>query len=266
MEDKQQEPAAVAVEAGVDEERKLLQEAIEFVLGCVGDERKCPFCGFIPVSESPESIKHHLVGKHKYRCVRALVEKQIDVDVKQVDVEPSEVVEDLAILDNLDRFDYLYVPAEVKEDAEKTGCRLRWVSRANFRRYADMGAAEVKFSPENRDEMPAQQSTENTQYRSNEMILMKFPANLCEKRDRARKQKIVDNLYARKEAMERVKVNYERDVFDFLVQKKNYDKETARKIAESFSRGAGEGNWQYGSPKSHTGIVIRTKAGEQRIA
>ena len=165
---------------------------------------------------------------------------KVDKAIAEVSTEAT-VYEDagVSVTDQLDKYDALYVDPKLKEEVESRGSKLHWASERQRNRHKNNGMKEVARG-ENDDWMVDQHSKEDSTIRSGDLTLMEVPERLREKRETMKQQAIADNLYARKEEMERHQEGAARSVFDAALQR-GLSRDQAQNLARSAAAGVANG-------------------------
>jgi hypothetical protein len=167
-------------------------------------------------------------------------------------------------VEQLDKHDLLYVDSETRRQAANEGAVLRWAAPNKAQRYKDMGAEVVRRV----GERPAEQrSSEDSTVRTNEMVLLKFPATLAERRREQKAARIDASLNARAEERQQKQDGVEKAIYDGLLRQ-GKDKDTARQVARAVAHGQRQkenarGDWRGASPRAHSGVVVTDRQGRK---
>jgi hypothetical protein len=254
-------------------ERQILEAGIDYVFER-SDGQECPFCGArmgIGEEANPKAMKSHLRGKHPNQCTMALAQDSLNpVIVEKITEDDIHALAGIQLVDELDRFDALYVPKEIRQDAKKRGDVLRWAAPEKVRRMMDQGAEVVKLS-KGEAASKVQGSTEDSNMRANEMTLMRIPEALAQKRAHQKRSRIEQQLSASKEAYEAGREGVEKLVYDSYISK-GQSKETAGQVARAISGRADReyNNHQGGrtsgrDPNAREGITIINQSGTRSL-
>jgi hypothetical protein len=183
--------------------RQLLKNAAQWVYDKaprgLNENPICPWC-YYEVGYAQEdgqrqtTFVDHLEVSHPTALKAAYEQQDLDAYSKQREIEKereeleAEIVEGLKIVEELDETDFLYVPKEYKDKAQREGGSHRWVTKQRFQRYRDAGF-QVEERKESTD-MPFQHNHEDTTMRTQEMVLMYVPEEIKTNRER-RRQRLV---------------------------------------------------------------------------
>lgn len=170
----------------------------------------------------------------------AKTQTQAQKALQEIDTETS-VYEDAGVRvgDQLDKYDALYVDPELKKKVESEGGKLHWASERQVNRHKNNGMKPVERK-EGDDWMVDQSSSEDTRLRTGDLTLMEVPGRLKEKREAMKERAIADNLYARKEEMERRQEGAAKSVYDAALRK-GLSRDQAQNLARSAAAGAADG-------------------------
>jgi hypothetical protein len=259
--DEKKAGAAVIETAPEDREADILNKAIDWVMGENPRDEECPFCskGFsLTESAQPnrKMMRLHLREQHSFRCIQAHTEKNIEVDVRND--EPLENFHQLAgieLQDDLDKFNALYVPEQLRREVAKEGGSLRWARPDKVTQYKQQGGQVVE-AKDRGDMGPRQGSTEDSSVRANELVLMRFDAEPTLRRRAAKEAKADHVLQSSKENLLKDREGVERAVYDGMIRN-NYDRQTAGQVARAIAHGEQQGKWRGGDDRKHHGITIK---------
>jgi hypothetical protein len=162
----------------------------------------CPYCtGNYGIGEEIDAMTQHLIDTHNNALIASYMNPDLGFDALSILREREDAThaqayaegladdaKDLKVLDDLNHFDYLHVPTEVKKRIEVEGGQLRWVAGHNVQRFKDKGL-KVMARPSG-EKMPHQNSHEDSTMRSNELTLMHVPAPIKDKLARLKDIKI----------------------------------------------------------------------------
>ncbi len=224
------------------QEQNLLDKSAAWVVRQIKDH-VCPFCGAISTGVKDEAgadsfMENHLRTKHPTATVKAWEQKSLQPVLRDEDPDVG-VHEALGIeaVQDLDRYDALYIPLEMREEAACNGETLRWTAPAKVRYRADMGAILAKSPSEG---MPNQQSREDSTARTNEMVLMRIPEALKTRLDKAKERRINDKLASCVEDLQRSRSKVAEAAYNFMIRR-GADTQQAGNVASAIESGAKAG-------------------------
>ena len=257
----------------LNDDEMLAMRAVEWVLAQSANG-VCPVDGaqmkLVEGEAAAAPLKNHLLAKHKNWCIAAYAQKSLEPSLLNDDFLGEKDAFELGgieQLEALDKHDMLYVPQPIRDQAAREGGVLRWASPRRARRYLDMGAELVKLPGGNHPQ--EQRSTEDSTVRSNEMVLVKFPAALALRRRQQKEARIDHSLNARAEELHTTQDAVEKAVYDGLLRQ-GKDRDTARQVARAVAFGErkrqGQDNFRYGSPKAHRGVIVTDQKGRKDIS
>ena len=256
------------------EDEAINLRAVEWVLShCEGGN--CPIDGaqmkLIDNGDELQSLRNHLLAKHKNWCLVAYAQQNMEPDLRHdpilVPPDPMELA-GIKSIDQLDRYNMLYIPKEVRDQARKEGSALLWAAPDKVRRYVDMGAKLV-VNPDAMDTGPTQRSTEDTRLKANEMTLVKFPAVMAVRRRQQKDAQVEQGLNARAEDVRTVQDSTEKAVYDGLLRQgkdRTVAAQVARAVVGRARRDPAGGDWRHRSPKAHEGVTITDQKGKRDLA
>lgn len=262
---------AVDEEKLQEEERELLDKAVDFAYKFSRQGSVCPFCSkqfyFREDQHKPNPIamQHHLKKVHAVRTVAAWQADDINVSIRS----PDPTVEQLAGLqlqDEYDRYDMLYIAPTLKQEAEASGDHLRWTSPDRMAMRKGMGASVVTVK-QGQDEVSLSTAADGAAT-AREMKLMRIPSAVV-KKTRQRKAMRADQLATSKEELNVAADAVEKGIYDSLL-KQGKDSTVARQVSRALAgrvrrqaeeAGDNAGNWRGGNPRARRGTVIRRGEG-----
>ena len=222
-----------------------IERALDWATAQSEDGHTCPICGHRHILEGkaqPGKLRDHMARVHLFRVIAGFERGSLDETPQKLEKSQNaiEASGELEVINDDDAFDALYVPAVIKERATRDGGGVRWVAPRNVDRNKDMGWELVKR--EEGETIPnLNNSTEDDTVRTNEMVLMKAPAQLRERIDGIQARKNDNNLSARKEDFDRKLENHARNGYDTAVRK-GADATQARNLARAAERGLSTGS------------------------
>lgn len=192
-----------AVEKAARASKKFLKQAAEWATeqaeAIPSGGYLCPFChGRYGLGEETDGVVQHIIDKHETQARYAFQYPELGFDayaIKRQEEQEQEYTledfgsdDDLRILDDLNHFDYLHVPENIKRRIEVEGGNLRWVAPHNVNRFKDKGL-EVMQRPDD-VKLDHQHSHEDSTMRTNELVLMRVPPVIKNKLARLKQLKI----------------------------------------------------------------------------
>lgn len=199
------------------------------------DGKNCPFCPWeANQSSDRRALSMHMRGSHKTRLVAAHEQETLEPQVREdKDGSTEDVLEAVGItqVDELDRFDQLFVPEALKQKAASAGDYLRWVAPRNIAQNKNRGAVEVTLT-EAGEEGVRQASTEGGGVKTGEMVLMRFPQQLAERRRAQKDSRVEAGLKARAEEIAGSRGDTEKLLYDHYRQK-GLDNTQASQLAKA---------------------------------
>ena len=266
----QAEPLKVKLADEYEDEAVLRDRAVEWVLKEAQLEGSCPVCsarmGMGRHETDPQYLREHLKTRHSSWCVRAEAQRSMDPIIrndKPLAEQDFFELGGIERVEELDKFDALYVDKSVREAVTARHSVLRWASPDKVRRYLDQGATTVHRG----DTLtPRQGSTEDSTVRANEMVLIEIPEALANRRRKQKEQRIERQLYARAEDIQRAQDSTEKAIFDGML-KQGSDRDTAAQVARAIAHGEQrrKENWRGGDPRAHQGMTITDQHGKKTI-
>ena len=222
-----------------------IERALDWATAQSEDGHTCPICGHRHILEGkPQAgkLRNHMSRVHLFRVIAGFERGSLDETPQKLEKVDSiiEATGELEVVDEGDSFDMLYVPKSIKNRATRDGGGVRWVAPRNIDRNKDQGWEIVQR--EDNDSTPhQQQSSEDGSVRTNEMVLMKAPAQLRERMDAMQARKNENNLASRKEDFDRKLDSHARSVYDTAVRH-GADASQARNLARAAERGLATGS------------------------
>ncbi len=233
----------------------------------------CPFCGHTAnIEGDTESLMTHINIQHPVQMGMAYAQKSIDPrmaeDVPEEEVDQKkrtlQEIAGVTLQEDLDRPDYLHVPASLRSDIEERGGNRRWVAQDKVDQWVERGAKVVERKG---TEMPHGSSADGT-VRSREMVLMEISPELAEFRQKIHDRKTDDKLQARVEDLERIQEGREREIYDNLKRETSLDTIQLKQVSKLLARGdspnggGAAGDLRYGDPKARQNMKITDRHGE----
>lgn len=175
----------------LDEDKKLLNRAVEFAYKHSQDGYMCPICGVQKGIEDNNrkgkntALINHIRGSHPDRVIAWFMHPELGVDamtdiMRQMDendgvlpIAENPGFDNMELVDSHEAFDFNFVPAAIKQDAERRNLYLRWVPKANVQKRSYQGY--IPYERPKGSQMPHQASHEDSTTQSNERILMAIP-------------------------------------------------------------------------------------------
>ena len=256
MPDEKKEPKEKAPSPLQQAESQYRIRATQWVVDRT-DNATCPFCGWQSNANPDEGernawLEGHIKEKHLTLLILAYQQQSLDPDLREED--PNMTIHEalgIDVTDELDKWDYLYVPKELRLEVKRAGDQLRWVAPEKVQHWLDQGAVQV---PRGTREMPHQASTEDSTMRANEMVLLRLSSQLVQRR-RANVERKTDNqLAARREELHKLRGDMAEAAYNYAVHR-GYDKTQAMNVAKAFENL----NLPPGEPR--VGITVRDKHG-----
>ena len=222
-----------------------IERALDWATAQSEDGHTCPICGHRHILEGkaqPGKLRDHMARTHLFRVIAGFERGSLDDTPQQLE-KADNIIEasgELEVVNDEDSFDALYVPQVIKDRATRDGGGVRWVAPRNVDRNKDMGWELVKR--EEGESIPnLNNSSEDDTVRTNEMVLMRAPAQLRERIDGIQARKNDNSLSARKEDFDRKLESHARNVYDTAVRH-GADATQARNLARAAERGLSTGS------------------------
>jgi len=145
----------------------------------------------------------------------------------------------LEVTDDTQQYSLLHIDPQLKREVESDGSKLRWASPDKALHWRNQGAEPVAYAgPEHTRN---QQSTEDGNTRSNELILMRVPAATVNNREKQKRRKSDNNLVGRAEDLNRSADDTSHEAFKAMLER-GVDRSVAQQVADSLSRGKESGH------------------------
>lgn len=221
------------------DESEILSDALEHVFGQLTEYDSCPFCGWEAIAKDDKgaSLKKHLRSAHPIALVKAHEQKTMAPLMKDEDAGRSlvESLQDQGLLEvnTIDKQNLLYVEPEIQQAVEAEGGSLRFCDPEKVGVWKARGA-EIVPLPENTG--PERQRSEDGTVRAREMVLVKFPAQARATLRAHNERKVVNQLQARREDIERNRGQLAKAAYDTAVRQ-GMDRNQAMNIANAVERG-----------------------------
>jgi len=231
--------------------------------------RPCPWCGtdfFLGKEDEFEVTMHnHWLDKHRGHLDQTHFHPDLGWDAYAIQMELTKLKDEqeaaaknqegLEVLDELDRYDILYLPEEMRHKAEVEGGKFHWARPDRVQRYKDQGMDVVdmnssKWSMEKDRKgkpkgMKHQHSTVDSTVRANEMVAVYVPPVLKKDRDRLRRARINarGNPAASQEAKQGDVGDVGKRAYEYFKNTKNQTHDEAmhmaRKVEANMAAGTG---------------------------
>jgi len=213
----------------------------------------CPWCGsdhILGTDGDPRPLIEHVKGMHMERLTAYMLNTDLGLEAFETLLEQKRRLDAITvtpdgrigITDELSGPDYLYVPKEIREQAKREGGELRWARPDMVHRYKDQGGKPVQRPKDAK--MPHQHSTEDTTTRANEMVLVYFPPQVRETRQRIRRNAAQAQLDSLSDTQSDFKTREQSDVGEIAYQyfrERGFTRADALKHAERAEKGAYQG-------------------------
>jgi hypothetical protein len=189
----------------------------------------CPWCPFESVTSDQErAFRLHMFAKHRQAALAAWQHPELGMEAYQTIIDAEKVADGMDVMvedgfevtDTLDSFDYFKLPPELLKRVQQDGGRFRFVTNRKFDTYRSWGAIPVA-RPVDLNINPNQPSTENSNYRVNELTLMYFHDNLVKRRDKMKRRAVEDlthGMVSRQEDSSRTTSDQGKAVYDHYIK------------------------------------------------
>ena len=167
-----------------------------------GGHLQCPWCGYVTPTKAPREraagLSTHLEDQHSMHLASYAMHPDLGLDAYSImltkrkkEEEELMLIDELGlnVTDELDDFDYLAVPDDIKKAVETKGGGTRWCTEDNIRRFQQRGYSLMEMSDDMREEFTHSYSGETSYIKSNELYLMYVPPPVKERRDGLRKMR-----------------------------------------------------------------------------
>ena len=222
----------------------------------------CGICTWRPWNQGTEeqtksSLSQHIRRKHRDTILELHEKEQLDLSSMRAPMSASDddllAVAGLEDVRQLDRFDLLEIPEDLKKQAEVDGETFIWKRRDEVSSLARQGGQVVKGVG------PQQHSTEDGTLKARELVLMKVPFEVVQARREQKDARIDRQLKARAEEVKTAMDNYEKATYDHLRSQRNLDHTTAKQVTRAMmQRRSREGS-------SGLGISVTDRHGEKEL-
>jgi hypothetical protein len=267
----QQATPSNAPSGALSKEDAYLEEALQWCWANLETDhtgnRPCPWCGtdfFLgKEDEFQVALRNHWMNKHRAHLEQTHFHRDlgwdayaIQAEIKALKDEQEEAArshEGLEVLDELDRYDILYLPEHMRNKAENEGGKFHWARPDRVQRYKDQGMQVVdmnspKWSMEKDRKgkpkgMRHQHSTEDSAVRANELVAVYVPPVLKRDRDRLRRARINarGNPAASQEAKQGDVSDIGKRAYGYYKNKRNLTHDEAMRMARQVESNMGVG-------------------------
>ena len=212
--------------------------------------RPCPWCAnnffFGDEAEFERTIHNHWLEKHRAHLEMTHFNPEMGWDAYAImselkklkdDQEEAKAKKGLDVLDELDSYDILYLPEEMRRRARVEGGKFHWAKPDRVQRYKDQGMQVVNTDDPkwnmNKGEMKHQHSHEDSTVRANEMIAVYVPPILNTRRDKFRRAKAAaqGNPASSREAQQREVGDVGKRAYEYYKNTKNSTHDEAMRMA-----------------------------------
>ena len=230
--------------------------------------RRCPWCGndffFGKEAEFEATIQNHWLDKHRKHLEMTHFNPELGWDAyaimtdlkKMKDEEAATSKEGLEVLDELDKYDILYLPEEMRHRANVEGGKFHWARPDRVQRYKDQGMHVVsvndpKWSEKKgklRRSLKHDHNREDSTMRANEMVAIYVPPVLYKDRERLKRARVAarGNPAASQEARQTEIGDVGKRAYEYYKSKQNQSHDEAMRMARQVeaSVAAGTGSIQ----------------------
>lgn len=262
--------AQLTAEASAEyDEKEVIRAALDTALKAVPNDVKgnllCPWCGFKASFEKKEqqrSLRMHMESQHSQALFAYYLNPLLGFNAYSVLMDRKKKEDDmfvkeaqgLDITDELDDFDYLDVPADLKRKVDRVGGRLFWATEANLDRFEKRGIRPVDKS---QYQFKHNHNHEGALIKANELVLVYVPTAIKERRERLKRLRVEQQAEGLLNAPDEKKLDdLGRQVFDYH-RGRGMPEGNAMKVANAAMQKAAsatggrlpakEGGWQEGT-------------------
>jgi hypothetical protein len=203
----------------------------------------CGVCAWRPwehnsPKQAANSLTKHIRSKHRDTIVD-LYDREI-LDLSTLRPAPPSLSEDellaaagLTDVQELDHFDYLAIPEDIRTRMDVDGSVPRWVRRGRVDHFTAQGARVVNLN--NGKGGTRQGSTEDNILKTNELVCVELPHELALRRKQQKDSRINDQLNARAEEMRTTRDEHEKRTYDYLRSERNLDHQQAKQVTQALT-------------------------------
>lgn len=208
------------------------------------DNRSCPFCAWESQHEAGVGettnpfLEGHLSEKHPTATLIAFQQQTLNPNLRADDPEVS-LMESLGFeVEENDKFDALYVPTEVRQEAARNGDHLRWAAPDKLQHYLDGGCFTVPLPSD--AQMPKQGSTADSKVRANEMVLIRVPERKHKLNRQKQEARTTQNIASCREELEKIRGGIAEKAFTYA-KKRGATNQQAMNVANAIEAGEERG-------------------------
>ena len=213
-------------------------EAVEWAVDKSKKEHqgRCGICTWSPWNtQDPEALAGHIRRRHRDTILQLHDHGVLDLDaLNPTNASQAEdellAAAGLTEVRQLDRTDLLSIPEDLRKQAEINGETFWWKRREEVDMIKQQGAEVVHLNGNAGD---YQHSSEDGILRAREMVCVKVPFELTEKRRKQKHERVNDQLQARAEEMKETTDKYEKKIYDHLRGERNLDHQQAKQVTKA---------------------------------
>tara|TARA_Y100000590_G_scaffold157767_1_gene181231 strand:- start:19 stop:657 length:639 start_codon:yes stop_codon:yes gene_type:complete len=197
------------------------------------------------VTDKPKdgALGAHLRMKHPAKTLKAHEQATMDPNLvpeslpeRAPTLAEAKEMAGLSEINELDKFDILFVEEGIRRECDTEGASLRWSSPEKAEYWKQQGGEVVHLKKEGRDRS-LRPDTEDGTTRTRELVLLKFPQQARSIFQSRRQKKTDDQLSSRLEDVQKKRSKMAQVVYDAALRE-GHDRNQAMNVADSIERGS----------------------------